>query len=235
MGRSLQVLVEQFESVKLALKQQGYARQKDLAEELQLSRSTLSNYLNGRPVDQLNFMEISDALQLDWQAIADFSEEAIGCALVNSVSEPEEFAPFVYIERDAIESICESVLLRPHALLRIKAPRLMGKTALSYRLLNQLTQQGYTTASLNFHLASASEFASLSGFLKWFCSGISQLLQRSNQLETYWDETFSTAKMSCTEYFEQYLLAELNLPLVLCLDEVDRIFAYPEVAAEFLG
>ncbi len=233
MGRSLQVQSTEFERVKLALKQQGYARQQDLAEELQLSRSTLSNYLNGRPVDQLNFMEISDALQLDWQAITDLSVEMEAEAGI--AVEMEEFEPFVYVEREGVDAIALAVLQQPHALLRIKAPRLMGKTALSYRLLNQLQRQGFATASLNFHLASATEFASLSALLKWFCSAVTQLLQRPNQLAKYWDETFSTAKMSATDYVEQYLLSALTSPLVLCLDEVDRLFPHGEVAAEFLG
>ncbi len=239
MGRSLQIQSTEFERVKLALKQQGYARQQDLAEELQLSRSTLSNYLNGRPVDQLNFMEISDALQLDWQAIADLtadlSSDLSDAVVLAGVNEPEEFEPFVYVERDGVDAIALAVLQQPHALLRIKAPRLMGKTALSYRLLNQLQRQGFATASLNFHLASAPEFTSLSALLKWFCSAVTQLLQRPNQLAKYWDETFSTAKMSATDYVEQYLLSALTSPLVLCLDEVDRLFPYGEVAAEFLG
>jgi transcriptional regulator with XRE-family HTH domain len=50
MGRSLRVRPEHLESVKQKLKQRGYAGQQDLAEELQLSRSTLSNYLSGRSV-----------------------------------------------------------------------------------------------------------------------------------------------------------------------------------------
>jgi hypothetical protein len=179
-------------------------------------------------------MEISDALALDWRSIADFTEEPVASALAGLV-ESEEFEPFIYMDRPPVEKNCVSALEEPGALLRIKAPWLMGKTALSYRLMAQSKQRGWHTASLNFHLASESEFANLSQFLKWFCGGVTQLLQRPNQLEAYWDEEFSTHKMSCTDYFEQYLLPDLTAPLVLCLDEVDRIFPYPEVAADFFG
>jgi transcriptional regulator with XRE-family HTH domain len=152
MGRSLRVRPEYLESVKRKLKQRGYARQQDLAEELQLSRSTLSNYLNGRSVDQLNLVTISDMLQVDWQSITDFSDE-----IEVAVLDPELLAPFTYIERGGLEARCIKILQGPHALLRIKAPRLMGKTALSYRLFSKLEGQGYKTASLNFHLASQME------------------------------------------------------------------------------
>jgi serine/threonine-protein kinase len=56
-----------------------------------------------------------------------------------------------------------------------------------------------------------------------------------NRLAEYWDEEFSTSKVDCTEYFEKYLLPEAGSPVVLCLDEVDRVFPYREVASEFLG
>jgi len=56
-----------------------------------------------------------------------------------------------------------------------------------------------------------------------------------NRLADYWDEQFSTSKMNCTHYFEQYLLAASASPLVLCLDEVERVFDYRDVASDFLG
>jgi serine/threonine-protein kinase len=40
---------------------------------------------------------------------------------------------------------------------------------------------------------------------------------------------------NCTAYFEEYLLENLTTPLVLGLDEVDCIFQYPEIAADFFG
>ncbi len=97
MGRSLRVQGACLLQVKESLKRQGYARQQDLAEEMGISRSTLSNYLNGRSVDYQNFMEISDALVLDWQAIADFTEEPTALALPGW-GDAEEFEPFVYVD-----------------------------------------------------------------------------------------------------------------------------------------
>jgi transcriptional regulator with XRE-family HTH domain len=253
MGRSIKLREDCLANIKGCLRRQGYARQQDLAEEMGISRSTLSHYLNGRSVDHQTFMEISDALGVDWQTVADFSSaepsptkasmaapimvDATDKAtmVAQSIGELEEFEPFIYIERPPVEMSCQDAIQKPGALLRIKAPWLMGKTALSYRLLGQVKEQGWHTVSLNFHLASRDEFGSLGQFLKWFCSGISQLLQRPNQLECYWDEEYSTPKMSCTDYFERYLLPGLDGPLVLCLDEVDRIFPHAEIAVDFFG
>lgn len=58
MSRSLKVAPQYIQQVKLAVKRNGFARQRDLAEDLQMSLATVSNFLNGRPVDYLNFFEI---------------------------------------------------------------------------------------------------------------------------------------------------------------------------------
>ncbi len=57
MSRSIRVCVESINKVKLALKRNGFSRQKDLAEDLKLHPNTVNSFLNGRPVDNLNFKE----------------------------------------------------------------------------------------------------------------------------------------------------------------------------------
>ena len=238
MSRSLRVHVDSIPRVKAGLRRNGYARQKDLAEELGIALSTLSNYLNGRPVDSVNFTEISGCLGLDWQAISpEHNAEEIADFLSASIlTEPDAIADaFIYVERPPIERVCYEALLHPSTLLRIKAPRLMGKTSLVLHLLRQVAKQGYRTIHLNFHLANQTDFRSLSAFLQWFCASVTQQLQMPNRLAEYWDEEFSTNKVSCTEYFEKYLLSVAPQPLVLSLDEVDRLFSYPEIAADFLS
>jgi hypothetical protein len=61
--------------------------------------------------------------------------------------------------------------------------------------------------SLNLHYAETEDFTNLDKFLKWFCVSVGQSLRMPNQLADYWDERFSTSKMNCTAYFEEYLLA----------------------------
>jgi LuxR family glucitol operon transcriptional activator len=71
MSRSIRVAPEYFAQVKLAIKRNGFPSQKALATELGFSRSTVSNFVNGKPVDYLTFVEICEKLGLDWQAIID--------------------------------------------------------------------------------------------------------------------------------------------------------------------
>lgn len=70
MSRSIKVAPECISRVRQAPQLNGYPSQKALATELGLGLSTVRNFLNGRPVDYLNFVEISEKLGLDWQKIA---------------------------------------------------------------------------------------------------------------------------------------------------------------------
>jgi len=237
MSRSLRVRPDCIQRVKLAVKRNGYPCQKYLAEELLISLSTLNNYLNGRAVDVLNFQEISERLGLDWREIAVFEDNSNGKVSPEVVITDclEEECSLIYVERPPIEQSCYQALLRPAALIRIKAPRRMGKTLLIVRIMSQLVQKGYRSACLNLHLANRTDLTNVDQFFKWFCISVGQSLGIPNQLAQYWDEEFSTSKVDCTEYFEKYLLPQAGSPVVLCLDEVDRVFPYREVASEFLG
>jgi hypothetical protein len=215
-----------------------------LAEDLRISLTTVSNFLNGKPVDYLNFIEICEKLGQDWKAIvaSDFNGSNFVTVAENDLLpevkveswSAEEEKDFIYVERPPVEYLCYQTLCQPGALLRIKAPGLMGKTSLMAKILQQLGNEGYRIVSLNLHYAETTHFTNLDKFLKWFCVGVGQILGMPNQLADYWDEEFYTSKMNCMAYFEEYLLAASPSPLVLCLDDVERIFPYQEVANDFL-
>lgn len=141
-----------------------------------------------------------------------------------------------YIERPAIAAVCYDTLLQPGALIRIKAPRLMGKTTLINRVLNQISAVGFRTVNLSLELADRrTHLTHLDRFLRWLCLNLSRELGLPNRLEDYWDEAGMGSKVSCTTYVEEYLLGQDDSPLVLCLDDVDLLFPYPEVYEDFFG
>jgi hypothetical protein len=70
MARSLRVAPDYIDKVKSALQRNGYPSQQALATEVGLALSTVKNFLSGKPVDYLNFVEISEKLGLEWQEIA---------------------------------------------------------------------------------------------------------------------------------------------------------------------
>ncbi len=139
-----------------------------------------------------------------------------------------------YVERPPIEADCYEAIVKPGALIRVKAPRQMGKTSLMSRILHNAAQHGYQTASLNFQSADAEFLTNLDQFLQWFCASIAWELEREDKLETYWKGILGS-KNKCTNYFQRYLLSEIINPLVLGLDEVDQIFQHPDIATDFFG
>lgn len=139
-----------------------------------------------------------------------------------------------YVERPPIEERCYQTILQPSALIRIKAPRQMGKTSLMAKILHHASCRDYRTVPLTFQLVDKTVFANLDKFLKWFCAYVGRELHIPNQLDDYWDEIFGS-KVNCKDYFEKYLLPQIDTPLVLGLDEIDRVFQYPDIAEDFLG
>jgi class 3 adenylate cyclase len=153
------------------------------------------------------------------------------------LEEPEGQVPLNspwYVERPPIETDCYQAILKPTALIRIKAPRQMGKSSLMSRILEQGAKQGYRTVYLNFQLADRGFFADLNQFLQWFCLSLTDALELEDELEQYW-KGLRGAKISCTNYFQRYLLSKIETPLVLGLDEVDQVFQHPEIAVDFFG
>ncbi|MGK7873603.1 MAG: AAA-like domain-containing protein [Xenococcaceae cyanobacterium] len=141
-------------------------------------------------------------------------------------------SPF-YIERLPIESHCYEAILQPGALIRIKAPRQMGKTSLLNRILAHANQENYPTVCLNLQEAEGEVFSNLDRFLRWFCSNVSLQLGISNQLDDYWNAEVIGSMVSCKTYFRGYLLQKIESALALGLDEVDRVFQYPDIANDF--
>jgi AAA-like domain len=238
MSRSLTVKSEFITKVKTKAKQH-FPRQKNLAEELEFALSTVNNFLNGKSVDHQYFLDICEKLCLPWQDIAKWDDrnntvDSFFEILPNYIDDGSD-RPSIYVERSPMEANFLAEVLRPGGLIRIKAPSLMGKTALASKIIEQVSQKGYRHVDLNFHLATEEHLSDLGSSLKWFCAGASQSLGLPNTLKDYWDEELQTSKIICTEYFEKYLLANSEAPLVICLDEVERLFPYQQVASEFLG
>jgi hypothetical protein len=142
-------------------------------------------------------------------------------------------SPF-YVERPPIESRCYEAIAKPGALIRIKAPRQMGKSSLTIRVLNHAEKQNYRATWLYLPSAGGQNLSSLDGFLKWLCERVTRKLRLPNKVEEYWQGVAGSSD-KCTDYFELYLLEEVNAPFALCLDEVDEIFKYPAIASDFFG
>ncbi len=140
----------------------------------------------------------------------------------------------LYIERPPLEALGYEEVMQAGALIRIRAPRQLGKTSLMVRILAVAQERGLRVIVVNLQLADASVFRDLNRFLRWFCAVVTRNLQFPNRVDQYWDDMLGNS-YNCTEYFENYLLPELNDPLVLAIDELDAVFSHSNIAADFFS
>lgn len=228
-GKSYEEIAEQlFRSVSYINKDVGYRLWKKLSEAL------------GEEVTKKSFRQ---ALKREWQnqMVAASSFSSVTTDPRDSVEPSLEFpdgpvsleSPF-YVERPPIESDCYKEILKPGSLIRIRGPRQMGKTSLTNRVLAYATQHHYQTVRMNLRKADKTVFTTLNRFLRWFCLNVSRQLNLDPKLDDYWDEEIGS-KVSCTGYFQAYLLEQLTTDLVIDLDEIDLVFNYPDLAEDFLA
>lgn len=138
-----------------------------------------------------------------------------------------------YIDRTPAEARACAEIGKPGSLIRIKAPRKMGKSSLMLRIIQAALARGYRTVTIDFQQADEAAFGSLDKFLRWLCVNAARQLKLPPNLDDFWDEDMGS-KVSCTMYFENYLLEEIEPPIVLVLNEVNRVFERTNIAQEFL-
>jgi DNA-binding Xre family transcriptional regulator len=263
MPRSLRVRENCIDRVKLALNRNGFPSQRSLAEDVGFALATVNKFLTGKAVDYTTFEELCRKLELDWREISTldvevgspqtfFQPELLYVGENRSIVIPTGStkdlhpdtsprypngavplgSPF-YLERTPFEAQIDREITKPGALVRIKAPREMGKTSLLLRVLASAQSLGYHTVSLNLAQVDESILSDLDRFLRCICTNVARQLRLKPMLGEYWDEDLGS-KVSCTDYFQHYLLDKIATPLVLVFDELNHIFEHPQIAHDFL-
>ncbi|MBG1261358.1 AAA-like domain-containing protein [Nostoc commune] len=228
----------------------------DIATQLQYTYKYISQQVGpqlwnilsqalGEPVSKTNFRAaVERRAQLLYEEILSANSEFVEhqqrlAELPLHPSEPElpigqvPLNSAFYVERPPVEDRCYQEILQPGALIRIKAPKLMGKTSLMARIMHYAKEHGYQIVPLSFDLADNAAFTNLDTFLRWFCESVGRKLKRIEQLDDYW--TMYGSKDKTTAYFEECLLEQITTPLVIALDEVHRIFPYRDIADDFFS
>jgi diguanylate cyclase (GGDEF)-like protein len=139
-----------------------------------------------------------------------------------------------YVERIPVEALIRAEITKGGSITRIKASQKMGKTSLVLGLLADVRNIGYQTVYIDLQQADENNFTSLEKFLLWFCANVTQQLQLPLMIDEYWNE-YVGYKVSCTVYFKEYLLQQINSPIVLALNELNRLFDFPDIAQDFLS
>jgi hypothetical protein len=257
MPRSLRVQQGCIDQVKLSLSRNGFPSQRSLAEDVGFALATVSNFVTGKPVDYTTFEELCRKLGLNWREISTVDIDVV----VQSIPKHPELSELItfgdslainddldtlprypngavplgspfYLER-TFQAQIDQELRKPGALVRIKAPREMGKTSLLLRVLDSAKSVGYKTVILNLSQVDEAILSDLNQFLRCLCTNVARQLQLKPMLDEYWDEDLGS-KISCTAYFQDYILEKISTPLILAFDEMNHIFEHPQIAKDFL-
>jgi hypothetical protein len=110
----------------------------------------------------------------------------------------------------------------------------MGKSSLMARVLDYGSKLGYRTVTIDLTQTNQKLFDDLDRFMQWFCASVGKQLGVRVKTEEYWDDIFG-ANDNSTDYFENYLLTEDALPLVLAIDNFDRVFQHSDIETDFCG
>ncbi len=140
----------------------------------------------------------------------------------------------MYIKPKNFVRTCH-VLLQGGSLVRIQAPRAMGKTSLMNQLIAHASHNGLRTARLDLDEPDNEIFTSTKSLLRWLCVKVSKQLNVENKIADIWSNDLGSTD-NCTDYFENYLLDYDQPPLLLALDKVDRLFKEDRVLMDdFFG
>ncbi|MEO0769416.1 MAG: AAA-like domain-containing protein, partial [Cyanobacteria bacterium J06649_4] len=181
-------------------------------------------------IRQCLFSQSSTNLRFSSPSTYSMLEQTCLSAACKSDVNQEDF----YIQRPPIEKHCYEAIVQQGALIRIKAPKQMGKTLLMTKILLCAQKHRHHTVVVSLRLADGHVFENLDRFLQWFCAVICDQLELSVDLEKNWKPIFGS-NYNCTQFLGRTLLSQLSNPVVIALDDVDVLFEHPQIASDFLG
>jgi serine/threonine-protein kinase len=139
-----------------------------------------------------------------------------------------------YITRKGERDFMSKILFQG-SLLRIKGPRQYGKTSLMARIIEFAKQNGHVVIPLSLQQISIGNLKDLKNLLIQICAHASVKTGLPKKIKEFWDDDLMDTKMICTSYFEEFILPETGKPILLAIDEADRIFEFQQISTEFFG
>ncbi|MEA5463664.1 AAA-like domain-containing protein [Leptothoe sp. PORK10 BA2] len=130
-----------------------------------------------------------------------------------------------YVERDC-DRIALGVIQQQGVTMTIKGPRQMGKSSLLNRVMEAAVGAGKQIAFLDFQLFDRAALQDADEFYQQFCFWLTDELDMDDEVEAYWKKNLGNPQR-CTRYVGKHILQNLEQPLVLAMDEVERIFDTP--------
>ncbi|MDZ8051277.1 MAG: AAA-like domain-containing protein [Aulosira sp. ZfuVER01] len=137
-----------------------------------------------------------------------------------------------YVER-ACDVLALNAIQRQGVTITIKGPRQMGKSSLLIRTSSAAVNAGKRVAFLDFQLFDRAALSNRDLFFRQFCTWLTDEIEMADKVDEYWNPKLGNSQC-CTRYVGRYLLKEFGQPLVLAMDEVERVFD-TEFRSDFFG
>ena len=209
--------------VNRARRERGWRKcEKDWYQAAFVREGTLNRFwYRTHPIRDDNFEAICRVVGCDWQDVAET---------------PTNQSSICYIKRPPIEIECHEEIRKPKALIRIKAPLGMGKTSLINDISECATRLNYVVLRLNMLLLAEANIKNSDKVMQWVYNSLHRQFSKCScrQLKNFWDNAYDESSIKLTDCFEQ-VLTQVEKPVVLVIDNLDRIFPYQEIAENFLG
>ncbi len=140
----------------------------------------------------------------------------------------------LYIKR-AADDVCREQLGQDYAVtLFIQSPWQMGKSSLMGRAIDQAHKKhGKISVFINFQKFPTQYFEDEDQFLKGLCLMIGDALGISQAIDQYW-LGLQTSIVKCSHYLSDYIIPQIDAPLILAMDEVERMLTSP-FRVDFFG
>ncbi|MBG1266265.1 AAA-like domain-containing protein [Nostoc sp. WHI] len=137
-----------------------------------------------------------------------------------------------YVERSS-DALALQTIERQGVTITIKGPRQMGKSSLLIRTIHTAVNAGKRVALLDFQLFDKAALTNADLFFRQFCTWLTDELEMTDKVDEYWNMPLGNSQR-CTRYVGRYLLKEFGNPIVLAMDEVERVFD-TDFRSDFFG
>lgn len=141
-------------------------------------------------------------------------------------------SPFYVARQD--DQTCRQRVAEKGKTVLIQGERQVGKTSLIARLYQHALEQNIPAVFLDFQGMDDGSLATLDSLLRSLAEQMYSDLSLNNSPDAIWKTAIGT-KQKMTKYLEEEVIGNRNGPVVLFMDEVDRLFNYPDYYNDFFG
>ncbi len=150
--------------------------------------------------------------------------------IVRDSSSPEgtmaNHSPY-YVERETDREAIRALNEIKGVTIAIKGSRQMGKSSLLNRIITDGYKQGMKSAFIDFQLIEQATLESADVFYRQFCGMLAWEFNLDDHTSEAWNNPLGHVQKT-TNYLKKYILDQIvDAPILLAMDEVERMFASP--------